>query len=90
MTTETQIEQDLIARLTDLKYSYRPDIRDRAALEDNFRKHFETLNRVHLTDKCLSAHKIGRLWKFQLSVVDEWVRAGGTDEADREGGKDGR
>lgn len=50
MTTETQIEQDLIARLTDLKYCYRPDIRDRAALEDNFRLHFEALNRVHLTD----------------------------------------
>ena len=50
MTTETQIEQGLIDRLTDLKYSYRPDIRDRAALEDNFRKHFEALNRVSLTD----------------------------------------
>lgn len=30
--------------------------------------------------KGLPAHKIGRLWKFQLSEVDEWVRAGGTDE----------
>jgi excisionase family DNA binding protein len=27
--------------------------------------------------KGLPAHKIGRLWKFQLSEVDEWVRAGG-------------
>ena len=26
------------------------------------------------------AHKVGRLWKFQLSEVDEWVRAGGADE----------
>lgn len=25
----------------------------------------------------LPAHKIGRLWKFKLSDVDEWVRAGG-------------
>lgn len=24
----------------------------------------------------LPAHKIGRLWKFQLSEIDEWVRAG--------------
>ena len=31
--------------------------------------------------KGLPAHKIGRLWKFQLSEVDEWVRAGGADEA---------
>ncbi|HFS6042208.1 helix-turn-helix domain-containing protein [Klebsiella michiganensis] len=28
----------------------------------------------------LPAHKIGRLWKFQLSEVDEWVRAGGACE----------
>jgi excisionase family DNA binding protein len=27
----------------------------------------------------LTAHKIGRLWKFKLSEVDEWVRAGGAD-----------
>lgn len=30
--------------------------------------------------KGLPAHKIGRLWKFQLSEVDAWVRAGGADE----------
>jgi len=30
--------------------------------------------------KGLPAHRIGRLWKFQLSEVDEWVRAGGADE----------
>lgn len=49
-TTENQIERDLISKLEDLKYTYRPDIRDRAALEQNFRQHFEALNRVHLTD----------------------------------------
>lgn len=27
----------------------------------------------------LPAHKIGRLWKFKLSEVDVWVRAGGAD-----------
>jgi type I restriction enzyme R subunit len=49
-TTENQIEHALIEKLGDLKYIYRPDIRDRAALEQNFRQHFEALNRVHLTD----------------------------------------
>lgn len=49
-TKETQIEQSLIQKLIDLKYSYRPDIRDREALEQNFREKFEALNRVHLTD----------------------------------------
>ena len=29
----------------------------------------------------LPAHKIGRLWKFQISEVDEWVRLGGADDA---------
>ena len=50
MTTESQIEQSLIEKLTDLKYSYREDIRDREALEKNFRGKFEELNRVKLTD----------------------------------------
>jgi excisionase family DNA binding protein len=27
----------------------------------------------------LPAHKIGRLWKFKLSEVDVWVRAGGAE-----------
>ncbi len=49
-TLEAQIEQNLIDKLTDLKYAYRPDIRDRASLEANFRQKFESLNRVKLTD----------------------------------------
>lgn len=27
----------------------------------------------------LPAHRMGRLWKFKVSEVDEWVRAGGAD-----------
>jgi len=49
-TTENRIEQALIEKLAELKYTYRPDIRDRATLEHNFRQHFEALNRVHPTD----------------------------------------
>jgi len=49
-TKEKQIEQGLIAKLKDLKYTYREDIRDKAALEQNFRQKFEALNRVNLTD----------------------------------------
>ena len=48
--TEQEIEQELIEKLVDLKYSYRSDIRDRATLEQNFREKFEALNRVNLTD----------------------------------------
>lgn len=50
MTKEQQIEQGLIAKLQDLKYTYRSDIRDKASLEQNFRKKFEALNRVNLSD----------------------------------------
>lgn len=49
-TKENAIEQGLINRLRDLKYTYRPDIRDKAALENNFRQKFEALNWVSLTD----------------------------------------
>jgi excisionase family DNA binding protein len=34
----------------------------------------------------LPAHRIGRLWKFKISEVDDWVRAGGAD-VDREATK---
>lgn len=47
---ESQLEHQLIDKLDGLKYTYRPDIRDRPALEANFRKHFEFPNRVTLTD----------------------------------------
>lgn len=30
--------------------------------------------------RSLPAHKIGRLWKFKLSDIDEWVRAGGAGD----------
>ena len=49
-SAEHQLEQSLIDRLVGLKYEHRPDIRDRASLEANFREKFETLNRVKLTN----------------------------------------
>ena len=49
-TKEQQIEEALITKLKDLKYTYREDIRDRDSLEQNFREKFEWLNRVNLTD----------------------------------------
>ncbi len=49
-TPERDLEESLVAKLRDLKYEYRPDIRDRATLEANFRKKFDALNHVILTD----------------------------------------
>ncbi|MGC8768417.1 type I restriction endonuclease, partial [Calditerrivibrio sp.] len=50
MTKEHEIEQGLLEKLQALKYTYRPDIRDRETLERNFRKKFEALNQIQLTD----------------------------------------
>ena len=50
MTKENQIEESLVNKLKDLKYAYRPDIRDRHSLEKNFREKFEALNRVNLSN----------------------------------------
>lgn len=48
--SELQLEEDVLKKLESLKFSRREDIRDRAALEANFRQKFESLNRVTLTD----------------------------------------
>lgn len=29
-----------------------------------------------ITRKSMPAHKVGRLWKFKVDEVDEWVRSG--------------
>jgi excisionase family DNA binding protein len=33
-----------------------------------------------IKDKKMPAHKIGRIWKFQASEVDAWVKSGGSAE----------
>ena len=50
MKNERQIELSFIEKLKELKYIYREDIKDKASLEENFRKHFQELNRVRLSD----------------------------------------
>jgi len=31
-----------------------------------------------IAERAMPAHKIGRLWKFQATEVDAWVRSGGS------------
>ncbi|ROI10755.1 type I restriction endonuclease subunit R [Chryseobacterium sp. H3056] len=50
MSKENLIEEKLVQQLTELKYTYRPDITDRKSLEQNFKNKFESLNRVKLSD----------------------------------------
>ena len=49
-SSERQLEEQLVQKLRDLKFEHRPDIRDRAALDLNFREKFQALNHVKLTD----------------------------------------
>ncbi len=50
LVKEEHVEYGFIGTLQKLKYAYRADIRDRAALESNFREKFEALNRVNLSN----------------------------------------
>jgi len=34
----------------------------------------------YINDRKLPAHKIGRLWRFKVSEVDNWVRMDENDE----------
>ena len=34
--------------------------------------------RVWLKQKDIPAHKVGKLWKFKLVELDEWVKSGGS------------
>ena len=74
MTKEQDIEQGLISKLEELKYKYRPDIRDRVALEENFRQKFEALNKVRLSNT-----EFERL-KEQIVIPDVFAAAKGLRE----------
>ena len=47
---EVDIEEEFVQTLIKLKYTHRPDIRERSALESNFREKFQRLNAVTLSD----------------------------------------
>lgn len=59
MKSEKIIEQGFIEKLKNLKYIYREDIKDKASLEENFRKHFQELNKVSLSDSEFARLKEG-------------------------------
>ncbi|WP_112234369.1 helix-turn-helix domain-containing protein [Kocuria sp. BT304] len=35
-----------------------------------------------IAEKAMPAHKVGCLWKFQASVIDDWARRDGAPEDD--------
>ena len=35
----------------------------------------------------MPAYKVGRVWKFKLSEVDDWIRSGGASDDNNEDGK---
>jgi excisionase family DNA binding protein len=36
-----------------------------------------------LERKHMPAHKVGRLWRFKITEIDEWVKSGGAAEVKR-------
>lgn len=36
-----------------------------------------------IAEKAMPAHKVGRLWKFQASEIDDWVRTGAASSDSR-------
>lgn len=42
-----------------------------------------------MSKKGLPSHQVGRMWRFQLSEIDEWVKSGkaASDEDELEGDK---
>jgi excisionase family DNA binding protein len=43
-----------------------------------------------IAKKDMPAHRVGRLWKFQVTEVDYWVRNSGADETSRPSTKEAR
>lgn len=40
-----------------------------------------------IENKDMPAHKVGRLWKFKITEVDGWIRAGGAAAGPRSAGR---
>lgn len=36
-----------------------------------------------IEQKGLPAHRVGRLWKFKLTEIDDWICAGGASDGDK-------
>ena len=37
-----------------------------------------------ISNRNMPAHKVGRLWKFKISEIDEWIRSGAAADDDSE------
>lgn len=46
----------------------------------------DTLHRW-IKNKNIPCHRVGRLWKFKISEVDKWIKAGKLAETDENRGK---
>ncbi len=40
---------------------------------------------VWINEKCMPAHRMGRLWKFKREEVDGWVTSGGASDKQGQG-----
>ncbi|MFA7092831.1 MAG: type I restriction endonuclease, partial [Arcobacteraceae bacterium] len=81
MTKENHIEQNFIAKLQELKYTYRPDIRNSNALNQNFRQKFQELNSVNLSDAEF-ARLLDQIISPDVFTASKRLREHGTFERD--------
>jgi len=81
MTKENHIEQNFIAKLQELKYTYRPDIRTRDTLNQNFRQKFGELNSVNLSDAEF-ARLLDQIISPDVFTASKRLREHGTFERD--------
>ena len=42
----------------------------------------DTLQRW-ITNRSIPCHRVGRLWKFRISEIDDWVQSGGAANIDK-------
>lgn len=34
-----------------------------------------------IRNQCIPCHRVGKLWKFKISEIDEWVKNGGASKS---------
>lgn len=66
-----------------------PEAEPRVSVEDAARRLGVAKDSLYrwIERRALLGHKVGHLWKFNLSAVDEWTRAGGAKGTDAKGAR---
>ncbi|MFT4105557.1 MAG: helix-turn-helix domain-containing protein [Lacrimispora sp.] len=47
-------------------------------------KHLGVTGRKRISSEKIPCHRVGKLWKFKASEVDQWVQSGDAAEVDKD------